>query len=312
MEPTFSYKHLVFEGGGVKGVAYAKIPRALEEFGILQNIKKIAGSSAGAIIALLLALRYSPEEIEALIKKTDFKKFKDPLPFYTSKVFNLLLYSGIYSGKRFEKWIKSQIVFKTGSRDTTFKQLYDKTGIELVLTGTCLKSRKTEYFSYKTKPDMPVWLACRISMSIPCYYFPVSVDWVKYVDGGLLYNYPIWVFDHPNTYEFRYGNLNLFNESTLGFKFVSNCDSDFASTIPSYRVPLLRTLIDLIATMITHIDSGYAHKSYWDRTVGLNTEDVKTTDFDLPEEKKQKVIENAYLITKKYLANKLKAHMECV
>ncbi len=299
----FSYRHLVFEGGGVKGVAYAKIPIALEEFGILKNIKKIAGSSAGAIIAVLLSLRYKPLEIYEIIKNTNFAKFKDSSPFYTLTMYRLLFKSGIHSGERFEKWIKTQILYKTGNRETTFKQLYDTTGIELVLTGTCFDTKKTEYFSYKTKPDMPIWLACRISMSIPCYYFPVSVDLVKYVDGGMLYNYPIWVFDNPKSYEFKPHNLNFLNDETLGFKLISKRKSDFISTLPGI-LPILRTFYTLLSIMLNHIEASYMHQTYWDRTIGLDTSDIQTTDFDISEEKKHEIIDCAYFITKKYLQNK--------
>jgi NTE family protein len=304
----FSYRHLVFEGGGVKGVAYAKIPMVLEEFGILQNIKKIAGSSAGAIIATLLALKYTPNEIFEIIKNTNFSKFKDTSPSYTITLYRLLFKSGVHSGQRFEKWIKTQILYKTGNRETTFRQLYDTTDIELVLTGTCFDTKKTEYFSYKTKPDMPIWLACRISMSIPCYYFPVSIDLVKYVDGGMLYNYPIWVFDNPNSYEFKPHNLNFHNDETLGFKLISKCKNDFISTLPSV-LPLIKTFCTLLSIMLNHIELSYVHQTYWDRTIGLDTSDIQTTDFDISEEKKMEIIDNAYTTTKKYIQNKQESLM---
>jgi NTE family protein len=300
---VFNYRYLVFEGGGVKGVAYAKIPIVLEEFGILKNIKKIAGSSAGAIIATLLALKYNPKEIFQIIKNTNFSKFKDTSPSYLVTIYNLLFKSGVHSGQRFEKWIKTQILYKTGNRETTFRQLFDMTGIELVLTGTCFDTKKTEYFSYKTKPDMPVWLACRISMSIPCYYFPVSIDMVKYVDGGMLYNYPIWVFDNPDSYEFKPHNLNFLNDKTLGFKLISKRKNDFISTLPSI-LPVLKTFYTLLSIMLNHIELSYIHQTYWDRTIGLDTSDLQTTDFDISEEKKMEIIDDAYMITKKYIQNK--------
>lgn len=303
-EPKLTYEHLVFEGGGVKGIAYAKIPLALQEFRVLENITKVAGSSAGAIIAVFLALNYDPKEIYEIIKRTNFSDFKDTPPLYTMALCNLVFRSGIHSGKRFEKWIKTQILYKTGNRYTTFKQLYDMTGVELVLTGTCFSTKKTEYFSYKTKPDMPVWLACRISMSIPCYYFPVNVDLVRYVDGGILYNYPIWVFDNPNNYEFKQNNLNFLNDKTLGFKLISKKKSDFISTLPCV-LPISHTLCILLGILLNHIDLSYIHQTYWDRTVGLDTDDVQTTDFDITEAKKTQLIENAYIVTKKYLTNKI-------
>jgi NTE family protein len=141
-------------------------------------------------------------------------------------------------------------------------------------------------------------------MSIPCYYFPVNVDLVRYVDGGMLYNYPIWVFDNPNSYEFKQHNLNYLDERTLGFKLVSKKKCDFISTLPSV-LPLLKTFGILLSIMLNHIELSYVFNTYWNRTIGLDTDDVQTTDFEISEEKKQQLIDSAYETTKIYLKNKL-------
>ena len=46
---TYQFKNLVFEGGGVKGAAYVGAMQALDEAGVLDNIERICGTSAGAI-----------------------------------------------------------------------------------------------------------------------------------------------------------------------------------------------------------------------------------------------------------------------
>ena len=46
---TYPFKNLVFEGGGVKGIAYAGAMKVLEKKGILKNIVRVGGTSAGAI-----------------------------------------------------------------------------------------------------------------------------------------------------------------------------------------------------------------------------------------------------------------------
>ena len=56
--------------------------------------------------------------------------------------------------------------------------------------------------------------------------------------------------------------------------------------------------------MLNHIELSYVHQTYWDRTIGLDTMDIQTTDFDISEAKKNIIIENAYITTKKYLKNK--------
>jgi NTE family protein len=296
------FRHLVFEGGGIKGAAYAKVPLALSEFGILQKITKIAGSSAGAIIATLITLQYSPEQIAELVEEMEFVDFKDYIPLYTIKVFNIVFKSGEYSGKQFETWIQDKIYYQTANKCTTLGELHEKSGIELVLTGTCLDTRTTEFLSYKTHPNMPVWMACRISMAIPGFFMPFRYEGKTYVDGGMLYNYPIWVFDNVQDYTFKMSNIDYANDKTLGFKLVSGKDCDFVSTIPKV-VPILTTMLTIFNILLDHIDSSYIHKSYWDRTVGINTLDVKTTEFGISPSKKAQIIENGYNNTKKYIRN---------
>jgi predicted acylesterase/phospholipase RssA len=71
-------ENLVCEGGGVKGLVYAGALKVMEENGVLQNIKRVAGSSAGGIVSLLLAIGYTAEEIEAVMKdEVDFKSLMD-------------------------------------------------------------------------------------------------------------------------------------------------------------------------------------------------------------------------------------------
>lgn len=79
-------EYLVFQGGGGKGVAYAGVLKALEEKGVLpftpgapKEIKGIAGTSAGAITALLLSMGYTSDEIDAnyLTKPEVFNAFFD-------------------------------------------------------------------------------------------------------------------------------------------------------------------------------------------------------------------------------------------
>lgn len=296
---------MIFEGGGIRGCAYSRIPEVLEEFRILGNINKVAGSSAGAIMATLLALKYSPGDIHKMMRDVNFGDFKDRVSYFMYP-YNILFKSGIYPGTKFELWMKSQIKAKTGSELTTFQELYQNTGMELVITGTSLTSGEVKYFSYKTTPGMPIWLACRISISIPFFFMPVEYEGHIYADGGILYNYPIWVFDDPTSYEYDSEKLDFISEQTLGFKLVSADMHDFVSSMPKI-LPCVTMFSLLFHTFLKFIDSSYVQKTYWDRTVGINTEDVSTAEFDVSEEKKDKIILNGYLNTKQYLINKIES-----
>jgi NTE family protein len=77
MQMAYPFKNLVFEGGGVKGVAYGGSLEALDQEGVLDEIEKVAGTSAGAITATMVALGYSANYIKNEMLNLDFKTFKD-------------------------------------------------------------------------------------------------------------------------------------------------------------------------------------------------------------------------------------------
>ena len=80
--------NLVFEGGGVKGVAYVGALEKLEERNILSEIERVGGTSAGAITALLVGLNYSPEEIRDKMLGLDFSHFLDSCDLSVENVTN--------------------------------------------------------------------------------------------------------------------------------------------------------------------------------------------------------------------------------
>jgi predicted acylesterase/phospholipase RssA len=73
-------ENLVLEGGGVKGFGYIGALEVLAENGVLANVKRVAGSSAGGIVALLLAIGCEPPEImKIMAKELDLKSLLDPI-----------------------------------------------------------------------------------------------------------------------------------------------------------------------------------------------------------------------------------------
>jgi len=119
---------------------------------------------------------------------------------------------GLYSGDGFIVWFAKLIGAKLGKPDATFTDLYKKTKNELVITGTNLNRKMQRLFHRRSDPDMPIWLAVRISISIPLFFVPVYYQDCLYVDGtpagpradrdsyqtvsigGLVTNFPLWVF----------------------------------------------------------------------------------------------------------------------
>lgn len=197
----YHFTNLVFEGGGVKGVAYVGAMKELEDRGItVDTIQRVGGTSAGAINAVLFALGYDAQEMGDVLKKTNFNDFKDNgCVFKDSRRF--LKKFGWNKGDAFKKWMGELIQAKTGNAKFTFKDLARAGQPHLYLVATNLSSQYAEVFSLETTPDMEIRDAVRMSMSIPLFFTAVKHRRTPkerssiYVDGGVLMNFPIKIFD---------------------------------------------------------------------------------------------------------------------
>lgn len=219
-------KNLVFEGAGIRGIAYCGAIIEMESADMLQQVEKVGGTSAGAIVALTIALGYSGTDVRDIIAETNFKKFNDGQYFFAGGFSRLKKYFGWYRGNKFENWLEKIIIQKTGNADITFEQLHQKGFKDLYITGTCLNKQKLIIFSRETYPEMKVKDAVRISMSVPLYFEAVFIDKKGeiihhpkqkegldvMIDGGLTGNFPIRIFD----------SLPGYNFSTLGFRIDSD------------------------------------------------------------------------------------------
>ncbi|RYD89030.1 MAG: hypothetical protein EOP50_18125, partial [Sphingobacteriales bacterium] len=127
MPKPVMYRNLVLEGGGIRGIAYGGALGELEKRGILQQINRVGGTSAGAIQAALLSVGYSPEEIAKITSETPVKKFNDGRLIFFGGFHRLFKQYGWYRGDVFSKWIGRLVAQKTGSADITFAQLHELT-----------------------------------------------------------------------------------------------------------------------------------------------------------------------------------------
>lgn len=181
----------------------------LDDEKILPGIKRVAGTSAGAIAALTVALGYTPSEIEKIIFDTRIQKFNDGKFFFVGGISRVNQKYGWYRGEAFTKWLGELIKAKTGNADITFRELHDRHYPDLYVTGTSLNRQRMLMFSHENYPDMKVKDAVRISMSIPLYFEAVCIDSLGHVqdiktakgnvdimvDGGFTGNFPINAFD---------------------------------------------------------------------------------------------------------------------
>ncbi|NOY86431.1 MAG: patatin-like phospholipase family protein [Deltaproteobacteria bacterium] len=317
---SYHFRNLVFEGGGVKGVAYVGALQALEEKGVLKNISRVGGTSAGAINAVLLGLNYTLDEVEQILKSLDFKKFMDDSWGVLRDMDRLINRFGWYKGDYFRKWIGDIIEAKVGNSEATFKdinkQKEEKGFLDMFFVGTNLSTRFAEVFSFKHTPRMCVADAIRISMSIPLFFAAKrSPRDDVYVDGGLLDNYPIKLFDRkkyidkhssePPYYKGHNKKLKkagkdisqyVFNQETLGFRL------DTAKEIavfrdqaepPHHQVDdFFDYLYALMDTVMNAQDGQHIHSDDWQRTIYIDTLGVRTTDFDLSSKKKKDLVQS--------------------
>jgi len=326
MAMKYVFQNLVFEGGGVKGIAYVGALEELENRGIMKNIQRVGGTSAGAINALLIGLGYSLDEMKKVLFSLNFKKFLDDDWGVVRDTKRLVKEYGWYKGDFFHEWVGKHVEDKAGNADATFKELNEKGFLDMYFCGVNLSTHYGEVFSFEHTPRLRVADAVRISMSIPLFFASVkSARGDCYVDGGLLNNFPIKIFDRVKYVEnkeharktdyFDKENRKLkrlhpksspyvYNKETLGFRL------DSGQEIAVFRdgaQPQRRRINDfldyswaLIETILESQGNQHLHSDDWHRTVYIDTLGVRTTDFGLSRKKKEALIESGRKNTMEY------------
>ena len=164
-ENTQKYRTgIVLSGGGARGFAHLGVLKALNNAGIYPDI--IAGTSAGALVGVLYADGFTPDEIFSLMNASSTLHYVRP----TVPREGLLQISGI------------ERILNENLKARYFEDLK----IPLFVTATDLNNGKAVYFS-SGELLRPV-LA---SASIPVLFKPVIIDNIHYVDGGVMDNMPL-------------------------------------------------------------------------------------------------------------------------
>jgi hypothetical protein len=228
-------ENICFSGGGIKTISYTGGLEILNEFALLEKIKRISTASAGTIIGLLIAFRHNFEDIYKEL-------FKDQSHYFDRSIWSPLgIYGilkgnyGLHSGKVLAEDMRRLINIsfdkcfpgfrKDTNYDPTFLDLYEKFNIELIVTGTNVDRKITEYFCPRLTPDMPLYIAARISMSYPLMFEYVMYNGSAYCDSVCAY--PLHIFhdgdegtnvQNPMTEHILLptNDVNIF-ERTIGF-----------------------------------------------------------------------------------------------
>jgi NTE family protein len=305
MATKYPFRNLVFEGGGVKGIAYIGAIEALDKAGVLDQIERVAGTSAGAITALLMSFRLDVDETLRLFNSLDFSKISQQLahiPPGSSSFWKRLVLKlfgdleslerlrtrwGWFASAYFYNWLEEVIAGQCdGNRRATFQDFNKKDFRDLFVVASNVSRQEMAVFSKETTPDVAVADAVRMSMSIPLYFEALQFDGKKlgkqgdyYADGGILNNFPIHLFDHPQySHDDRWYHEDV-NWETLGLHLYTpeNC--------PQLRVPIediLSYAEELFATLLEAQTLEFT-KELIDqkRSVNISNCCVKPTEFDI-------------------------------
>lgn len=335
--PKYHFKNLVFEGGGVKGIAYVGALEKLDEEGILKDIERVAGTSAGAMVAVLVGLGYTAKEIGDILWEINFQNFMDSSWGVIRDTKRFITDYGWYKGDFFRNLMADYIEKKTGNGEITFQELADeKKYLDIYLMGADLSTGYSKVFSAAHTPDVKIADAARISMSIPLFFAAVKGvdgDDHVYVDGGLLDNYAIKVFDR-NNYLFDqqnarkteyYKKINekmkarnkrmrsispvneyVYNKETLGFRL--DGQEEILTYIDPNATPATKEIKSLftytkalVTTLIEFQNNVHLHSDDWQRTIYIDSLGIKPTDFSISDQKKQALVDSGRDFTQAYL-----------
>ena len=226
MNKEYPFRNLVFRGGGVRCFAYHGVLEVLEEEGILAQIDRVAGTSAGAATAALVSFRLSADETVALFKRMNYAKvrrrlasdFRDWLVTPPKNMqdsvarlkgnldaFGRLLSNyGWYANDYSQQWLEGIISEQCdGNGRATFAEFRERGFRDLYMVATNLERHREEIFSATTTPDVAVADALVLSQSIPLFFEAPRFDGktlgegTYYADGGLVNDYPLQLFDAP-------------------------------------------------------------------------------------------------------------------
>jgi len=302
---------LVLEGGGVKGIALVGAIAVLEERGY--SVNRVAGTSAGAIVGALVAAGYSGGELSDIMCKVDYTRFRDGnfidrLGLF-GEAMSLLFEDGVYKGEYLKRWLGEQLTAKEKHTFGDVKLLdpgsalppdrqYKLVVMTSDLSNGLLRQLPWDYDAFGIDPATATVVdAVRASMSIPFFYAPVKVKDSRgeecwFVDGGMLSNFPITVFDRTDGKPPRW--------PTFGIKL---------SARPSANQGVARRIhgaLSLTEAMISTMTSFYDRMhiddpSVQDRTIFIDTMNVRATDFAIDEETQQRLYENGRSAAERFL-----------
>lgn len=286
----------VFSGGGIKGLALIGAYEEIEKRGF--QFVRVAGTSAGSIIASFIIAGYTSKEIFQLMDELDLTKLLDArktfIPSPLAKWLFVYWKLGLYKGNELEKWIREKLEAK-GLR--TFSDLPPETlrVISSDITNGQMVVLPDDLEKYGIVPgSFSIAKAIRMSCSIPYFFEPVKIkssDGINFlVDGGVLSNFPMWLFDNNDIPKKR---------PILGIK-LSSSEYEHEKHQIQNAIQLFAALFE---TMKDAHDARYISKRHVRNIIFIPTNGVLATEFKLTEEKKQELLVLGKYCAKEFFAS---------
>jgi NTE family protein len=285
----------VFEGGGMRAIAHIGALAVAEAQGY--RWVNVAGTSAGAIVAALVAAGYSAAELYQIMSELDYRRFADELPHDLLHLHDLLTFlfrMGLHSGDYLETFLREKLrargVQQFGDLRLEERQAAANPFLRYrlnVIAADITRGRmlrlpydlEASPAGYGLDPDrLDVAWAVRMSAGIPFFYVPVrlmhrdgSISYI--VDGGLLSDFPLFLFE-------RHEDGGRATRPTLGFRLV-----DIVEQQPSLAAPPPRNLLEfgqaLLDTMLRAHDRLDLDEQRRAQTIVIPVAGVGATQFDL-------------------------------
>ena len=272
----------IFGGGAVRGIAYVGAIKALKQLNF--NVKTLVGSSVGSIIASLLAVGYSEDEINDILMDVNFELFRD-IHFGLNKDFALS------KGNVFTEWIRDAIEkkvygldYKKGcNKPVTFADIKRN----LIILTTDLNNFKSEEFSTFETPDFEIATAVRISCSMPGLMTPVEIDGKRLVDGDVLKGIPLWKLSK---------NIDVPDNRVLEFRLEGDTVQKTGNTFE-----FLNSIYSCMTSASTDfIMDVFGENDKYDY-VKITTGNIIVIDFNMSKETRESIVNMGYNDSIKYL-----------
>jgi NTE family protein len=320
-------ENLVFKGCGVLAIGYLGVLDYLFRSGRLLHLKRIAGTSSGAIAACITSMVRSFEEIKSIAYSLDYKNVPYKGEFEAVSLidgaaalmlenswntleniygdmnclYRLVKDYGWYSSEYFYHWIKGIIAGQFNSKKQppyTFSDFQrpelHKDGRPfhaLYIIGTNLTTGNSQVFSYETTPNMEVAQAVRISISIPLFFEAVRLRQPD-ITGNTLENF---YCDGGilNNYPIKLFDSYRYNTRLLRGANMQTVGVRFKSSNPVNNINNLLDYIWSLITTYTHVQQDSYYNSPMDiiRSISIDPLPISAIDFNIsPDDKNYQLL----------------------